>query len=79
MSTDDVVKLFRELGFPAAVAAFVLWRLEARLKEVVDALTSVRLALAAMIRQGAEAARVLDKAPQPDPFTPPRPEGRNPA
>jgi hypothetical protein len=79
MSTDDVVKLFRELGFPAAVAAFVLWRVEARLKEITDALVAVTLALAALIRIGDETNRTLDKAPRPDPFTPPRPEGRNPA
>lgn len=38
MTTDDIIKLFRELGFPAAVAAFVLWRVEARLTEIRDSL-----------------------------------------
>ena len=45
MSTDDLIKIFREIGFPAAVAGFVLWRLEGALREVVKTLVEVRLAL----------------------------------
>ena len=66
MSADDVVKLFKEIGFPAAVAAFVLWRLEARLREMVEALHAVKAALATVVTQAAEAARELAKQPRPD-------------
>jgi len=56
---DEWVKLFREIGFPAAVAAFVLWRLEATLREVVRELINVRLAMAAILAQSVKAAEVL--------------------
>jgi len=46
MTADEMVKLFRELGFPAAVAIFVLWRVEARLVEIKDALIDLRIAFA---------------------------------
>lgn len=41
MSLDELVKVVRELGFPIAVAAFVLWRLEARLRELTHAITAL--------------------------------------
>lgn len=72
MSTDEIVKLFKELGFPAAVAAFVLWRLEARLREMVAALGAVRETLATIVRQGAEAKHELEKhIDGPPPSEPP--------
>jgi YvrJ-like protein len=43
VSVKDVIELIRELGFPVAVAAFVLWRLEMRLKELTAAITELRL------------------------------------
>lgn len=46
MSVEQVVKLFSDLGFPAGVAIFVLWRVETRLREITAALVDVRLTLA---------------------------------
>lgn len=46
MSADDVIKLFRELGFPAGVAIFVLWRLDAQLARILAALVELRHQLA---------------------------------
>jgi hypothetical protein len=63
MSSDEVIKFFRELGFPAAVAAFVLWRIEARLRELSERLALVNLALAALVRIGDETNRTLEKVP----------------
>jgi hypothetical protein len=48
VTTDDLIKVFREIGFPAAVAGFVLYRLEGALKEVLKALVEVRLAIQAL-------------------------------
>ena len=51
---DEWSKLAREFGFPAAVAFFVLWRLDASLKEVargVEALRRAILSLPARERQ----------------------------
>jgi hypothetical protein len=45
MNADDLIKLFRELGFPAGVAIFVLWRLESRLSELTHAVTALTLKL----------------------------------
>ena len=36
MEAKDVIGFVRDLGFPAAVALFVLWRLDNRLKELAD-------------------------------------------
>jgi hypothetical protein len=44
---DDFVKLIRDLGFPVAVAAFILWRLEARLKELTTAIEALRAVILA--------------------------------
>jgi hypothetical protein len=46
MTADDLIKLFRELGFPAGVAIFVLWRVEARLKELTTAVNTLALCVA---------------------------------
>jgi hypothetical protein len=43
MIPKEITDLIRDLGFPAAVAAFVLWRLELRLKELTVAITELRL------------------------------------
>jgi YvrJ-like protein len=43
VSLKDISDLIRELGFPVAVAGFVLWRLEMRLKELTTAITELRL------------------------------------
>jgi hypothetical protein len=71
MSAADVVTLFRELGFPAAVAIFVLWRLEARLKEIADKLGTVAGSMNTLIRIGDETNRTLEKSPPPFPLSPP--------
>lgn len=34
---DDAIKLLREFGFPAAVAIFVLWRLDGHVRELARA------------------------------------------
>ena len=36
MEAKDLIGFIRDLGFPAAVALFVLWRLDNRLKELAD-------------------------------------------
>lgn len=46
MNADDLIKLFRELGFPAGVAIFVLWRVEARLRELTSAVQTLALCVA---------------------------------
>lgn len=38
MEFKEIISFVRDLGFPAAVALFVLWRLDNRLKELVDRL-----------------------------------------
>lgn len=38
MTIDDAVKIVRELGFPIAVAAYVLWRLDGRLRDLTEAI-----------------------------------------
>jgi hypothetical protein len=43
---DEYVRLFRDLGFPVAVAAFVLLRLEGRLRELTSAITELRVCIA---------------------------------
>jgi hypothetical protein len=56
VNLDGWVKFAREIGFPAAVAAFVLWRLEAAMREVVRELINVRLTMAAIVGQNEKAA-----------------------
>ena len=46
----DAIKLFRDVGFPAGVAAFVLWRLEARLVELTAAIQALEKTVMAMVR-----------------------------
>lgn len=41
-SFRQLLALVRDLGFPAGVAFFVLWRLEGRLKELTDAVNALR-------------------------------------
>ncbi len=43
---DDAIKVIRELGFPVAVAAFVLIRLERQLERLTEAITALKLCLA---------------------------------
>ena len=43
---DDALRFLREFGFPAAVAVFVLLRLEARLRELTHAVTALRVCIA---------------------------------
>lgn len=45
MDVDQVIKLVRELGFPIAVAAFVLIRLERRLLELTQAIGQLKAVL----------------------------------
>ena len=47
---DDVVKVLRDFGFPTAVAAFVLYRIEPALKNLTAAITELRLCLASRER-----------------------------
>jgi len=42
---DEWVKLFRELGFPAAVAVYVLWRVDASIRELTRAVYELRTAM----------------------------------
>ncbi len=46
MTFDDLLKLLSTQGFPATVAIFVLWRLDARLREITTALSTLHLELA---------------------------------
>lgn len=46
MSFEQLVQLLREFGFPAAVAAFVLVRLDKRLAEITRALQKILMQLA---------------------------------
>lgn len=43
---DELVKLMRDFGFPTAVAAFVLYRVEPALKGLTAALMDLRIELA---------------------------------
>jgi hypothetical protein len=45
MDLAQAVALFRELGFPVAVAAFVLIRMERRLHELTVAILQLRAVL----------------------------------
>lgn len=38
-----MVKIIREIGFPSAVAGFVLWRIEQRLTELTRAITALTI------------------------------------
>lgn len=42
MSETEILKFIRELGFPAAVAFFVLWRLDRTLHEILVELSKLR-------------------------------------
>lgn len=46
MTAELVVLLVRDLGFPVAVAAFVLLRIEPRLRELATAIQELRECLA---------------------------------
>ncbi len=54
---DSYIHFIRDIGFPIAVATFVLWRLEQRLKEVVEALGAVNVTLATLVEQGRDLMR----------------------
>jgi len=43
---DDLIKLLRDFGFPVAVAAFVLYRVEPALKNLTAAIIELRVSLA---------------------------------
>lgn len=45
MSAEQIVEMFRNLGFPVAVAAYVLVRLDHTLLQVRDELRAVRALL----------------------------------
>ncbi len=42
---DEWLKFLRELGFPAAVAFFVLWRVDTTLHHILRELAALRLEL----------------------------------
>ncbi len=42
---DEWAKLFRDFGFPAGIAVFVLWRLDKTLHEVLRELVRLRYAM----------------------------------
>ena len=52
MTEEQAVRLFTSVGFPVAVAAFVLIRLEKRLADILAALNSLAITLAISRRQG---------------------------
>ncbi len=55
MSLEDIIKLVQGVGFPAAVAAFVLLRVESRLKELADAVTKLDSSIAVLeVKSGAK-------------------------
>lgn len=43
--SDEWLRWVRDLGFPAAVAFYVLFRLERRLEQIRDALQELKLCL----------------------------------
>lgn len=50
MTTDEIIKLFASQGFPAAVAVYVLWRLDARLRDIQEALSKLAVTIARFTR-----------------------------
>ena len=42
---DDIIKLVQQVGFPIAVAIFLLWRYDKRLGDMVACLNEIKLAL----------------------------------
>ncbi len=42
MSIDDAIKIIQGIGFPGAIAFFVLWRLERSLLAVRDEISELR-------------------------------------
>lgn len=48
MTPDELIRLAQGVGFPVAVAAFVLVRLERRLRELHDALVQLRVEISRM-------------------------------
>lgn len=45
MTLDEFIRVVTTVGFPSAVAAYVLLRLERRMQELVQALTELRICL----------------------------------
>ena len=45
MSIDDFVKLIQGVGFPAAIAFFVLWRLDGSMHEMIREVRFLRMVL----------------------------------
>jgi hypothetical protein len=45
LTVNELVSLIQGLGFPAAIAFFVLWRLEKQLGELTKAIVELKLAL----------------------------------
>lgn len=42
MTFDELVKFIQGIGFPSAVAFFVLWKLDASLRDVRDEIRELR-------------------------------------
>lgn len=45
--TEELMKFIRELGFPAAVAIYALWRIEAAVQQLAHAISRLEIALVA--------------------------------
>ena len=61
---DELVKFFREVGFPAGVAVFVLWRVETAIKDLTRTISDLTVALVA---QGIEIHPRRARRPEPPP------------
>ena len=45
---DDIIKLIQQVGFPIAVAIYLLWRYDQRLGDMVKCLTDIKVALVSL-------------------------------
>jgi len=46
VTTEQLIAVLREFGFPAVVAVLVLWRFDGRLDGILRELRAIRIALA---------------------------------
>ena len=54
---EDIITLIQQVGFPAAVAVFLLWRYDKRLQELGDVLNKILIAIESLkgvIEDGAD-------------------------
>jgi len=47
---DDIVKLIQQVGFPIAVAIFLLWRYDQRMGDMVKGLNEIKLAIQSLTK-----------------------------